>query len=239
VSRAIVNVGTGHYHRGRERLRHEFRRHIVTGDNAILAWAEMPGDCPQHTEKPYAFKAYALHHAAKRFETLLWLDASVVPGPRQLDDLWEKIERDGCWIANNGFSNYEWTANDAYPLLFPGVATIEEARAVNRTIPHVVATAFGLSVAHPLGDAILAEYFRLASETAAFCGPWRNSLHPDAHYDNRRAVCGPADVRGHRHDQTALSVIAWRFGVTLSNCPEWFAYRGGETEKTCLIAEGL
>ena len=49
---------------------------------------------------------------------------------------------------------------------------------------------------------------------------------------------GP-DVLGHRHDQTALSVIAWRLGVQLTNCPRWFSYAGGETEETCLIAKGI
>jgi len=48
-------------------------------------------------------------------------------------------------------------------------------------------------------------------------------------------------VRGHRHDQTAASVIAWRLGFELTNPPNIFAYgRAGEAhdERTILLADG-
>ena len=217
--RVIVNVATGRYVKGQERLVSAFAH-----EYCVARWHDMmPDGCQTHAERPYAFKAYALHDAAAAgMDVLLWCDASIVPGPRPLEELWEKIEQDGIWFSNNGFSNYEWTADSAYPDL--GV-TREE----NRRIPHVVATAFGLDLRKPIGWNFLAEYYRLASETRTFCGPWKNTpLTP----------CGPADVRGHRHDQTAASVICWRLGVHLSDPPEWFAYRGGETEKTCLVADG-
>jgi hypothetical protein len=239
--RTIVNFASGRYIKGQARLRAAF-----PGESITMFTGSVPR-CPDHSVIPYAFKPHAMKYATSGgYSTLLWCDACIMPGARPLSDLWEKIERDGAWIANNGFTNYEWTADSAYPDLFPvgwsngppSEFDLDITREVNRCIPHVVATAFGISLAHPLGRAVLNEYYRLAN-TNAFCGPWRNSLHPDAHYDSKRsAPCGPADVRGHRHDQTALSVIAWRLGVELTNCPEWFAYKGGETEATCLVADG-
>ena len=196
---------------------------------------------PQHEAHPYAFKAYALKEAESgSFTTLLWCDACIVPGARPLADLWAYIEEHGVWVARNGWTNYEWTADSAYPDLFPEFAELGAARALNREIPHVVATAFGVSLRHPLGRAFLYEYYRLASETKAFCGPWTNcGPNTPVHLQNARcAPCGPLDVRGHRHDQTAASVIAWRLGIPLTNCPEWFNYKGGETDGTCLIADG-
>jgi hypothetical protein len=235
------------------------------GEMTVATWPdELPDGCPPHAEVPYAMKAYALKNVADAGdETLLWCDACILPGARPLTDLWEKIERDGVWLANNGFSNYEWTADFAYPELFReelakwGIDPdrhsplpaylLEELRKLNKKIPHVVATAFGISLKHPKGRAFLDEYYRLASETKAFCGPWTN-LGRTAMYapdfteqwmpGERQCVCGPPDVRGHRHDQSAASVIAWRLGVELTDCPEWFSYRGGETDKTCLIADG-
>ena len=59
--------------------------------------------------------------------------------------------------------------------------------------------------------------------------PWRNT--PET-------PCGDAGVLGHRHDQTALSVIAWQQGLKLTNPPEIFAYKGCETAETILIADG-
>src|SRR5579885_732924 len=269
MSRAIVNVATGRYVKGQERLRKSFEAELG------FMWADVLPGSPTHEDRPYAFKAYALKNVADmRFSTLLWCDACIVPGARPLSDLWDYIEENGVWLAKNGWSNYEWTADSAYPALFSEeiecfmephtanairdaleaasgktheIVTKEEwinaARWVNKHIPHVVATAFGISLKHPKGRAFLDEYYRLASETTAFCVPWINSnygVDPMSAYQQppRRMPCGPADVRGHRHDQTAASVIAWRLGIPLTECPEWFSYRGGETEKTCLIADG-
>jgi hypothetical protein len=256
-SRCIVNVATGGYVKGQDRI---FERFAAECEVTLALWDINAVGAPKHEDVPYAFKAYALKRAGSAYlaDTLLWCDACIVPGARPLTDLWEKIERDGVWLANNGFTNYEWTADSAYPDLFadeielcgrvaaraqmPSIATQEQLRAVNKTIPHVVATAFGISLKHPNGRAFLDEYYRLASETKAFCGPWTNCVaHPGKVHmpDPRCEPCGLSDVRGHRHDQTAAAVIAWRLGIELTNCPEWFSYRGGENETTCLVADGF
>lgn len=252
--RAVINVATGRYVNGQNRLGME----CVRQDTRILSWARMPEGSPAHEQVPYAFKAYALKAASNEgYTTLLWADASVLP-IKPLDPLFERIEQDGYWMSNNGWTNYEWTADSAYPDLFSDLYKfadgrvpenfLNDLRRINRTIPHVVATAFGISLKHPLGKAFLDEYFRLASETKAFCGPWINrSYRPlDCYGDNypvtipsdRCYPCGPPDVRGHRHDQSTASVIAWQLGFKLTNAPEIFAYRGGEKENTILVADG-
>jgi hypothetical protein len=188
---------------------------------------QMPPGSPSHRDKQYAFKGYALAEAAQQGATvLLWADACILP-IRSLEPLWDKIERDGYWISRNGFSNYTWTADTAYADL--GV-TPEE----NRSIEHVVATSFGLSLEHPTGKRIFDEYFRLA-QTNAFKGPWKNGTRVP--FNHRTAPCGPPDVMGHRHDQTALSVCAWREGCVLTNPPEFFAYKGGENNTTVMVAD--
>lgn len=248
MSRVVVNVAIGFrmgqkYINGQNRLRQQMMleetRFYTNG---------LPANCPTHQAVPYAFKAYALKEAAGFGSTLLWCDCSIVLGARPLVDLWEKIEREGYWISRSGWNNYEWTAASAYLELFPefvnrGVSMfdLEQVRERNKSIEHVTATAFGISLKSAIGQAFLAEYFRLASQTKAFCGPTTNSSFPGAQWSGdaaRCAYCGPADVRGHRHDQTAASVIAWRLGMKLSDPPEWFAYQGGETERTCLVADG-
>ncbi len=117
------------------------------------------------------------------------------------------------------------------------------ARLVNRQIPHVVATCFGLSMKHAIGRDFLNQYLALARDTLAFRGPWTNSRgNPGAKRDGVRIDdCGPADVRGHRHDQTAASVIAYRLGMELTDPPEVFAYgKVGEVfdPRTIMIADG-
>lgn len=209
-------MATGRYVEGLARLE------ASAGLNApVMAWRDcLPPTSPSHEDVPYAFKAYALKAAADQgFDLLLWCDACIVPGPRSLEDLWEKIET-GYWFARNyGFKNYQWTADSAYRDLFPEYP-LELAQQTNKEIDHVVATAFGLNLKHPNGREFLDEYFRLA-QTNAFKGPWT----------------GGVGVQ-HRHDQTAASVIAWRLEMKLTDPPDYFEYRHSETEATALVADG-
>ena len=226
--RAVVSVATGRYIPGLLRL-----RATVEGQAKFFGWEDLlPGGSPSHIDKPYAFKAFALDFAARQgAKVLLWADASILP-IKPLEELFDRIERDGYWISNNGWTNYEWTADQAY-------AALGISREANRLIPHVVATTFGVSFKNAIGRAIFDMYHSLALGNA-FVGPWANKNHPDyagRQVDHRCAPCGPADVRGHRHDQTALSVVAHRVGAVLTNAPEIFAYRGGETAKTFLVAD--
>jgi hypothetical protein len=250
MSRAIVSVATGRYTRGLDRLTEWC---AANGEDYITWRDKLPPRSPTHQEIPYAFKSFALKAAADGADTLLWCDASIIP-IRPLAPLWERIERDGYWIANNGWSNYEWTADSAYPALFPqwennisdGCDRYASAKTANRDIKHVVAGCFGLSMAHPLGKAIFDEYYRLASTTKAFCGPWTNAryaLGPDEQFpptNLRCEPCGPPDVRGHRHDQTALSVIAWRLGCKLTNCPYILDYKSDRHDPgTIILMDGI
>lgn len=210
MSRYIVNVATGRYEIGQDRLR---RAVTSEGCNGLYFAGGLPPGSPSHSEVPYAFKAWAIKSALDRgATTVIWADSCIVP-LRSLAPMWERIERDGYWISRNGFWNSEWTADSAYADL--GVTHEENAK-----IPHVVATAFGLSLAHPVGKQIFEEYFRLA-RTQAFVGPWKGGIGVQ-----------------HRHDQTALSVVAHRAGCALTDPPEFFAYRGGETDATVLCADG-
>lgn len=244
--RAIVCVATGNYVKGQDRLR---ATPYAAGAEFRLWRNILPTGSPTHDAVPYAFKAVAMRQVADQgYNTLLWADACIKP-IRSMEPLWERIERDGYWFSRNGWQNSEWCADSAYPDLFPECAWLENgqrgfdlqvARAENHDIPHVVATSFGISIRHDVGKRFLEEYYRLATTTRAFCGPWINAnAQPNHPVDGKRcAPCGPPDVLGHRHDQVAASVLAWRLGMELTSAPEWFAYAGGEDERTVLVADG-
>jgi len=249
MKRAVVCVATTErYQRGMARLFRTLPR-FMNPHYSPYAFDHILVDWPSHEAKPYAFKAYALKQAADEgADLVLWCDACILP-IRSMEPLWEKIEREGYWICNNGYTNYEWTADSAYPDLFPTSSYygtsgnyMDIVRHMNKRIPHVVATSFGLNLRSDIGKAFLEEYYRLASETRAFCGPWANSNYlgdgwPYAENPPRLMPCGPKDVRGHRHDQTVASVIAWRFGMKLTDPPEIFAYPPGD-DRTILLADG-
>lgn len=261
MSRAIVNVATTDYtRRGQNRLREALLIH--SPESWLALHEQLPSGSPSHQLVPYAFKVYALEatRRAARLDSLLWCDSCILP-VRSLEPAWEKIERDGYLLMNNGFSNYEWTADSAYPELFRdhegnrfdigNQHCMNAARQMNRKIPHVVGGFFGLSMKHEIGRAFLAELYRLASETRAFCGPWSNWNH-EYNEDTNAFVgaewkgqhtypCGPPDVRGHRHDQSAMSVIAWRLGMVLTDCPQYLIYGKAEDSvdpRTCVVADG-
>jgi hypothetical protein len=224
----------GNYYRGQLRL----KKAMEAQGERVMAWSGgVPRGCPEHYSKPYAFKAWAMQEAAQNFDLILWADACIIP-TRSLTPLWDRIREDGYWLSNNWWTNYDWTAYSAYPDLFPDL-TLYEACEQNKQIMHCAATCFGLNVRHAMGKAFLGEYFRLA-QTQAFCGPWINSNYngSNAGLGGRMAPCGPPDVRGHRHDQTAASVIAWRLGWELTTGPNIFSYPDGANETTILVADG-
>lgn len=252
----VVNVSTDSWVRGQQRLGIRLRD---LGQKEMFWTNCLPKGSPCHRDRgicggfypncrPYSFKSYALKEAADRgHKYLLWCDASVVP-VKSLDPLWEKIAQEGVWICRNGWTNAQWTADEAYPELFAQhfganyKPSMEALRAANSKIPHVVATAFGLSMEHEAGRAFLTEYFRLASETKAFCGPWQNTNAPMVAKRNEArpaGPCGPPEVLGHRHDQSAASVIAWRLGVKLDDPPAMLAYEGGQVESTILVVREI
>ncbi len=217
----------------------------------ILALQKLPAGCPPHEEVPFAMKYHALYPWRDKYDSLIWADACILP-VRSMEPLWRHIEEHGAMVMRNGFANYEWTADSAYPELFPDCFTrgqfegMEEARATNRNIEHVIGGFFGLSMRHPVGRAILEEMWRLA-QTRAFCGPTRNAVHEDwadkvGSYDSPDCnECGPEDVRGHRHDQTALSVVAWRNGVQLVEPPQFLVYgkaQDAQDSRTVAVADG-
>lgn len=178
----------------------------------LLVHGCLPLRSPSHLEKPYAFKVYAILEAIQRgYQQVIWADASILP-IRDLDPVWHLLETRGYWISENPPGTCgEWTSDAALPLL-----GINREQAFQ--IPQVVGTAFGLN----LDFTIARDFFRNLrdiEQTEAFCGPWVNDQQ-QASQDSR--------VLGHRHDQTAMSVIAHRLGMDLTKPP---AYIGGIEQK--------
>jgi hypothetical protein len=218
--RAVVTVGFGTrpdvgkpgeqdiigtpFHEKLVRLKASFEKY--SRDTRVIVYPQLPNGCPEHMDRPYAFKAYALCEARNfGYDQLIWADSSVY-AVHDIELLWELIDARGYFLVRNGSGSCgEWTADSA---LEPLGITRREAF----DIPQIAATCFGLNMNSPIAASFLSEYFRLASQTNAFSGPWVN---------DKLQASGNLRVRGHRHDQTAASVIAWRLGMKLSPGPIW------------------
>lgn len=221
MTRLVLNVATGPYVAGQRRLKRALSNHAENWTPGLYWADEMPPGSPNHHRMPYAFKAWAIE-AARLHEAdlVLWADACIVP-IRSMEPLWDLIDRQGYWFSRNGWQNGQWCSDAALPLL--GITREESFQQ-----EHVVATTFGLNLRSEIGATFASEYLRLA-QNGSFCGPWVNNAG-EASADPR--------VRGHRHDQAAASVIVHRLGMILTNSPQWFAYKGGETAETVLVADG-
>lgn len=225
--RAIVNVsvGSARYCQHCCRLSHELLKQPIGATS--LFWMNMlPPHSPSHDAVPYAFKVYAI--AASRrmgYSSILWMDSSIVP-LENLEPLWAEIEEKGYWFSENfpcartdeRYNCGQWTSDAA---LEPLGITREEAF----NIPLVIATSFGLDFKHKIAGTFFDEWVRLAEGKQAFIGPWANT-HGEASPDPR--------VLGHRHDQTAASVLAYRLGMKLTTPPKWIVDGIAPTDETIL-----
>lgn len=222
----ITSVANGYFVDGLNRLDKAIWE---TNQGMKRVWwrDKWPPGSPSHRECNYAFKGYALEHAVNSGDVrfLIWADSSIVP-LRRLDPILEIAAEQGAWVSNNGFTNYQWTQDSAYKTLFPHL-DLEPAREMNKTIKHVVAGFFVLDLHHQTGAWMYSEFVRLA-KSGCFHGPHSND-----------GSIGPPDVLGHRHCQSALSVIAWRARIKLTDPPNCFCYDGAQTEATVAVARGI
>ena len=213
--RALVNVATGgRYLAMQDRMQKAARE---LGEKRISHWRGcLPPGAPSHKDVPYAFKAHALKHALWiGCDTLLWVDASILP-VRSLEPLWDRIESQGYWFSEN------------LPFGRQDLPCWKIDRETAFKIPQVIGTAFGLNLKDLRARALLNEFLLLAEEKTAFQGPWTNEAH-QASQDPR--------VLDHRHDQTVLSVLAWRLGMKLTRPPAWIVDGIPKTEETILSIE--
>lgn len=171
--------------------------------------------CPPHSEVPYAFKAYALQEAKKRgYELVLWADSSI-----SIIRPWAYIEhqivKDGYLFMASGFNSGEWCSDAA-------LKTLGITREESFNYPHLMACCMGFDLREPAAKAFLKRYLELAGDGVTFKGAYTNNNH-EVSTDDR--------VRGHRHDQTAASIIACKLGME-NWLKHWLVYDEGEQDKS-------
>ncbi len=237
----IVTVALGGwYPRGVARMIEAFER--VSPGHEITAFVNvMPGCAPSRYDctvggfdySGYVAKAFALQEALEGdADAALLLDASVYP-VRSIAPMVEHIERVGYFLARGGFTIGEWSTDTA--LKDFGLAREEALH-----IPDVLSGCVGF---------MLKKHSRLIDEWAEL---WRLFLAPHSNaaagdkthsYKNEGFVSADTRVRGHRHDQTVLSLLAYRNELTeLVEMPHLLSYAqpvGQPSESTVLVVEGM
>lgn len=200
VNVAVDGPGRDWCERGQHRL--DAALTAVGFSGPRLLWTgRLPPGSPTHEESPYAFKVFALLEAFRRgHRRVLWLDASVVPlGP--LDPVEAALDAHGCFLLRYGnLTIGPWSSDRA-------LAALGLDRDEAFDVPKIIAGAIGLDLADARAQQFLRRWHAHALDGVTFPGAYTNE-HGQVSADPR--------VRGHRHDQVAASVLAWRLGMPLS-----------------------
>lgn len=188
------------YSRGIARIRDGLSRAGYRG--GFLAWDQRyPAGAPSGGEAFCAFKPFCFAEAqAQGYRFVLWVDAGIrIKGA--LDPLFELIQRRGYLFFPEQHSVGEYCKDDA---LGPLGITREESFA----IPSCWTAVVGLDCESPKAVEFLRQWKERATDGVTFPGPKWSGVHGWP----RKASQDPR-VKGHRHDQTAASVIAYRLGM--------------------------
>ena len=201
MKKCIINFanGNGHpgYIKGQRRLVESLKTVNFDGDQLIFTNENQIGAQP-HSQVPYGFKAHALKYAIdKGYESILWCDSSIW-AIKPLDPIFNEIETNGyCFFHNCDTGPF---ASDASLVSF-GI-TREEAF----QIPMLVGGCFGLNMKTDICKEYFKRFYEKAVDGVTFQGSWTNH--------NNEVSLDPR-VKGHRHDQTAASIITYQLGMKL------------------------
>jgi hypothetical protein len=237
---SVVAIGA-HYPRAAARMIERFN--AVSPGYEIQAWVNtLPPGAPRmmldgYDYGPYAAKPFALEYARRCGATqAILLDAAFFP-IRSILPMVEHIQRNGYYLCRNGFRVGEWCSDACL-----NSAPFRISREAAFEMDEISSYAVGLDFSHEDCCRLLDAWTFAATDPACFPGPHTNIGHPGR---NQGFVSSDPRVKGHRHDQTALSIIANRLGMDrLSERPFLTAYQRGyggafPNESTVLVNHGV
>lgn len=224
----VVNFGKGAwYPRGRQRLLDSLKGVGYAG--GILSYTdESQIGAPTHQQAPYAFKTSCFLRAQEAgHDVVLWCDCSVW-AIRPLDALLEHVRREGHVFFQGGWNCAQWSTDSSLESL--GVTRDEAEK-----LPMLMACCMGLDLTNPRSAEFLRRWHEKAMDGHTFAGPWSNE---------GQACSKDPRCLGHRHDQTAASVIGGLLGMEqIVGHESHFAYYYGKMEEikdsVCLLAQGM
>jgi len=189
----VVSFGKGYnFVRGLERLQLRCEELNIP----FLGFTDYPEKCPTHQESPFAFKFFCISEALKQgYKKILWLDTSVII-KRSIDDIFNHLEMKGYFfLYNHDLGSF---CHDK------ALTTLNITREESFNLPCMQGTNFGLNFNYKCVQQFFTRVMELSLDGITFPGP-HNNLKFKASKDIR--------VKGHRHDQTAMSVVALQNGM--------------------------
>ncbi len=225
-SQCIINLATGHYIKGQQRLKQSLLNVGFKGD--FLGWThESEIGAPSHKIDPYAFKCYGFQRAYDiGYTQVLWVDASVY-AVKPVEPIFEYMEKHGHICQEAGHMAGTWS-NDRCLEYFN--LTRDEALEI---VMIGNAGFLGLDLNAMRSGQFLNRWMQ-ASKESIFRGKWSNDLLTESQ-DPR--------CKGHRHDMSCSSIIANQLSMEHVKGNQWLEYKAPETpaanDSIILGAQGL
>ncbi len=195
---AVINLSSGAwYPAGQQRLLESLRTSDRYTGDVLLYGSEASVGSPTHAESHYAFKVYALEMAQKLgYEQIIWCDSSI-QALKRLDPIWEMISQDGYFFLDNGNMVGQWSSDES-------IKAFGLDRETALTMKELTTCVFGLDLRRPEVKDLIENFKRCTLE---------GLLHKDWGNNNNQVSCDER-VKGHRHDQTIICLLAHMFGLT-------------------------
>lgn len=221
MNAAVLSVAIGKwYPRGQARLIKQLHKTATVCDPIMWCNTYPEGSVPID-EIPYTFKPKAFREAQRRgYKIALWMDSAVYPVKNLIPVFAQLNTQPVLALLNGGWQVGQWCCDEAL-----GPLGISREQAMQ--IPEVTTCMFGLNLGSPEAQRFLNEWDRLSF---TFKGHWANEKIIDKIREMKlpfRSVGPVSDderVYGHRHDQTAASVILHKMGIAGVPMKPWLSY---------------
>jgi len=219
MRKCIVNFtdNTRQYPQGQRRLKDSLSKVEFDGD--VFMWTDHTQiGSPPHKDVPFAFKVHAINKAKDMgYDLILWADASIY-AVKPLIELFSFIEVCGYMFQRAlPHMTGNWCSDAALKTL--GVSR-EEALGIEE----LAATCMGFNMRNTECVKFFEQWFYYAKDGVTFIGSKTN--------ENNQVSTDPR-VNGHRHDQSAASVIAHKMGFVLIPYDKFFSQY--PNEGGCLV----
>jgi len=210
MKKVVINFASGAwYPKGQVRLGKSLKDTGFDGDFIGVQTPSRIGS-PTHQEVPYAFKTYLLIHCRKSgHDQAIYADASIY-AVKTWEPIWAIISDQGYYFEEAGHWAGTWTKDSVLKRM--GI-TRDEAM----TIPMFSAGFVGLDFRNSLANEFLDRWHAYAMDGDSFKGAWNNK--------NGQMSKDPR-CKGHRHDMSVASILAWQMKMKLGEGGQFLAYRG-------------
>ncbi len=193
----VINFSKGAWYGAGQRRLVESLKGRFDGD--VLTFTdEAQVGAPTHQKAPYAFKPFALQHAVEKgYDLVLWCDSSVW-AIKPIQPVFDHLSiaghlffyncNAGNWCSDACLQSFGITRDQAFQ------------------IPMLMGLCMGWDMRTAKCQNFLKRWLEKATDGVTFPGSWTNK---------NNEVSRDSGVYGHRHDQSASSIIAHQLGMPL------------------------